>query len=786
TTCFHYNRAGDLIRKEFPDGTTQEFTYGTAGQQNAVGRLVQIKDAAGHVDLKYDARGNVVERRRTVLEHTYVTGYVYDSLGRARCITYPDGFAVQYEYDSGGNLARVTDGQGRVVTESTEYNAAGQLGAIEFGNGVRSGFTYDDLLRMMSIRTLTATDQTLQTLDYAYDPAGDIVSITDSAFGASQTFTYDAIGRLTRAVGPYGEETYEYDAIGNLLRKGSLAFTVDPYHPQRVIYGEAAPREVLPGQGAENNPNVAESFHLAYDVLGNVVEKGDRHFEYDAENRLVRVRDKAGKVIEENVYDAGGQRVILRTRDRTTIFIDGIYEESKTHASRHVRAGRLLVATVVTPRATVQLIQAAPTISLGAHADMGGLWTPLSIALATLGLALWWGRNGAWRCWLDSVVAVKAEFRRRPKTGSILLLLIVAIVQVPTLEADCRAGYIDRPVFFLGCRPALVTLLVGTPSLPGAESEKRYYYHSNHLGSVNVVTDDEGRVVERRDYKPYGDRFGWTGPQSGPRELLMTFDGHRYDDATGLYYFGARHYDAELGRFLTADTEVPDPMNPKTLHRYAFAGGNPIRYTDPTGHGWSWSAFWDVITKVLVIAAIVVGGLMTLGTVWGLILVAAGGFGAWAHWGEGHYSVEQTEFWLSVAAGAVVGAAVAAGITALAFSFGATFGLAGVWLGIAHLGSSMLIGAMFGAVEATVECIVSGGGPESLLSKVLVEAAIGAGLGLLGFGAGKFFAARYARGYLGLLTKLTKGSELCLDRIKSGLGLVWDIAGTYLGAAGPD
>lgn len=806
TTRFRYNQAGDLTRKEFPDGTAQEFTYGAPGQQNGVGLVVRIKDAAGQVDVKYDARGNVVERRRTVLGRTYVTGYACDSLGRTRCITYPDGFTVHYEYDSGGNLARVTDGQGRVVTQSTDYNAAGQLGALEFGNGVRSSFTYDNLLRMMSIRTVTATDQTLQGLDYAYDPGGNIMSITDSAFGASQTFTYDALGRLTRAVGPYGEETYAYDAIGNLLRKGSLTFTVDPDHPQRVISGQGAPREVLPGQGTENNPKVAASFRLAYDARGNAIQKGDRRFEYDSENRLARVRDKAGQVIEENVYDAGGQRVIVRTRESTTIFIDGIYEEGKTHAARHVRAGSLLVATIVTPRATVQLIQAAPTVSFGAHTDRNGLWTSVCIALAALGLALWLLRSGAWRSWLDSLVAVNAEFRRRPKTGTILLLLVVAIVQGPTLRADCRTGHIDGSVLALSYEPVLVTLLAGAPSVPGAESEKRYYYHSNHLGSVNVVTDEQGKVVERRDYKPYGDRFGWTGPQSGPRELLMTFDGQRYDDATGLHYFGARHYDAELGRFLTADTQVPDPMNPKTLHRYAFAGGNPIRYIDPTGH--SWQGFLDFLTGFVVGVAVGLGLVLIVGAIiftggWALVglmalggaFLGAGGLGFWA--ATKGYTVADPQFWLSFAAGAVLGAAIGAGLAVLpsllglgscVSLFGATTGLWGILQG-AVVGA--LLGAMFGAVETTIVHFRNGGGPEGLLGKVALGVAFGAAIGGMGGALGKALSGIRMLGFqryvVSALTKITRPLStlgLGVSRLGYAIGTgqrllpVTDIGGT--------
>ena len=50
-------------------------------------------------------------------------------------------------------------------------------------------------------------------------------------------------------------------------------------------------------------------------------------------------------------------------------------------------------------------------------------------------------------------------------------------------------------------------------------------------------------------------------------------------------YYNARFYDPSIGRFLTADTIVPDPTNAQSFNRYAYVHNNPIKYTDPTGHG---------------------------------------------------------------------------------------------------------------------------------------------------------------------------------------------------------
>ena len=70
---------------------------------------------------------------------------------------------------------------------------------------------------------------------------------------------------------------------------------------------------------------------------------------------------------------------------------------------------------------------------------------------------------------------------------------------------------------------------------------------------------------------------------------MTPFLGYKYtskelDNSTGLYFYEARYYDAWLGRFVSADTIVPNPVDPQAFNRYAYVLNNPIRYNDPTGH----------------------------------------------------------------------------------------------------------------------------------------------------------------------------------------------------------
>jgi len=104
------------------------------------------------------------------------------------------------------------------------------------------------------------------------------------------------------------------------------------------------------------------------------------------------------------------------------------------------------------------------------------------------------------------------------------------------------------------------------------------YLHSDHLGSVMLATDASGNAIGDHGYAGYGKyRLG--------SELGTD---HRYtgqkSDGTNLQYFNARYYDPELGTFISPDTLVPNPTNVFDYNRYMYARGNPMKYTDPSGH----------------------------------------------------------------------------------------------------------------------------------------------------------------------------------------------------------
>ena len=161
--------------------------------------------------------------------------------------------------------------------------------------------------------------------------------------------------------------------------------------------------------------------------------------------------------------------------------------------------------------------------------------------------------------------------------------------------------------------PILIIGLIATSFVCGAlfgipltqaetGNETTYYFLTDHLGSVDVVSDEQGNVVEWRDYLPYGSARAELKEPGAPL-TDYGFTGKEKDDETGLNYYGARYYDAVTGRFVSVDPWAGNLRNPQTLNKYAYVLNNPVRYVDPTGAIAKEASFLSKLVSVLTYGA---------------------------------------------------------------------------------------------------------------------------------------------------------------------------------------
>lgn len=134
-------------------------------------------------------------------------------------------------------------------------------------------------------------------------------------------------------------------------------------------------------------------------------------------------------------------------------------------------------------------------------------------------------------------------------------------------------------------------------SLIATATELFVYYHNDALGTPVAASDQNGSVVWRKQYLPFGEKS--TDTQSSDLNSIG-YTGHKDEPALGLVYMSARLYDPVIGRFYSVDPiEVTE--DPATYNRYSYANNNPYRYVDPDGR--AVETPWDVFNFGLGVAS---------------------------------------------------------------------------------------------------------------------------------------------------------------------------------------
>jgi RHS repeat-associated protein len=147
------------------------------------------------------------------------------------------------------------------------------------------------------------------------------------------------------------------------------------------------------------------------------------------------------------------------------------------------------------------------------------------------------------------------------------------------------AKYATTTSYMFNGDTLLATVDQQTASGVATGTAQTRFIHPDHLGSTNVVTDQNDNLVQTLDYYPYGaTRVSVSTSTNEKRKYIDQFA-----DDSGLSYLNARYYNSTQGQFISQDSVFwGDPksqnlQDPQSLNTYSYSTDNPITKSDPKG-----------------------------------------------------------------------------------------------------------------------------------------------------------------------------------------------------------
>jgi RHS repeat-associated protein len=555
---FYENAYGNLVQVTEKNGF---FTYNTYYAWNVIGELTKITDALGNVrNFTYNGFGNRVtaEDLHAPADATFgIWTYTYDNEGNMTKSVSPNAHTVNYTYD--------------VLNRVLSENWTG-------GAGVEVAYTYDTCINGKG-KLCTAVRGGV-TSSYTYTPTGQIKdeSTTIDAVVYTTTTSYNYCGSPIEIVHPNGTKTrYLFDttgAVNGIQRKETtggyqnIVSVVDYTEfgkPETVSFANGvvttytyADMQRLADIDTVKDVNVIQDLHYDYDPVGNIIAITDASgtattktamYTYDSLDRLTLAEvygtPEGEDYVESFAYNAIGN---LTTKgDSGTYLYQG--NTGTNYANPHA-ATKVGVTTFTYDTNGNLTNDGTNTYTWNYRNEQASATTPAGATSYV------YNHDGARMKYVSPTATIITPSSTYEKEGAIL-----------------------RRHIYLG------DMLVGTVETGVATPDTRYA-HTDHLGSVEKMTDATGAILETNDYFPYGEMRVHDGDTGGDRAYL----GKYHDDATGLEYLEARYYSSARGQFVSQDPAFwslahadKQLVDPQSWNSYAYARNNPLVMKDPEG-----------------------------------------------------------------------------------------------------------------------------------------------------------------------------------------------------------
>lgn len=313
TVSITYDKLDRMVQRVEAD-MTSVWVYDTAA--NGIGKLTSSGITAGPGNgfarsVNYDTLGRPAQVATTIDGNSYTMGATYDANSRLTKVSYPSGFTARYSYNSLGFANQLQDdASSQSYWAANTMDAEGHLTQQTVGNGLVTTRGFDATTgRLTSIAT--GASSAVQNLSYTYDRLGNPLSRSDVNTNLSETFTYDALNRLTTSTVSLSPtplaKSFAYDPIGNLISKSDVGtYTY-------AAAGQPLPHAVMSVSGG----TISATF--TYDPDGNQTSGLGRTIAYTSYNKPSSITQGTRTI--SFLDDTEHQRYKQITPEGTTLYI---------------------------------------------------------------------------------------------------------------------------------------------------------------------------------------------------------------------------------------------------------------------------------------------------------------------------------------------------------------------------------------------------------------------------------------------------------------------------------
>jgi RHS repeat-associated protein len=556
---YHYLAGGILrTRTQAPSGISLKMT-------DASGQLVASEDDGGVLSYSYYSHGGMREVKNGAGK--VLTAMEYDPYVRQVKLTDISAGVTEYEHDALGQLIQQKAANGAVT--SMQYNLLGQITVRTGAEGTTSyvyGTTNSEGDRINQIKSVTGFNG--ENRRYRYDDFGRLGSVTEDFEGTYTTsYSYNPMGALVATTYPSGlVVTQHYNSLGYLdeIKRGN-----EMVYKTLATNGRGQVTDYRKGNGKNSTVTYTNGAPTHYATTG----VQDYHLVWDVhKNILMSRRDaRAGVDLTETFTYDHLNRLSSNSHPGTTFStsytLDGNIE-SKTDAGTY---------TYHTEKshAVIRVSNSSPS-SIPRHQQDITYTSFMQPAVVSENAFQFHYEYGA------DYQRIKCVGRQTEGT------LFTRYYFEAGFEKEIRAG-VTRYIHYISAPVGLVALI---ESVGGNHTE--HYTYTDHLGSILTVTSKSGIIEAEQSFDAWGRRrhpttWAHLPPTEAPPVPLWLYRGytsHEHLDEVGLINMNGRMYDPVLGRMLSPDNYVVDPLYSQDYNRYMYARNNPLVYVDPDGEFW--------------------------------------------------------------------------------------------------------------------------------------------------------------------------------------------------------